>query len=329
MSQTKRIEEIEPEVLEQAADWLVRLNADEVSDNERQAFERWHQACPDHAAAWTRAELLMQKLGNLPAALAMPSLGRDVDKKRRAALNKLLLVLLVAPVGWGSWRFAGSQGWTADYRTASGERRDLQLADGTKLTLNTATAIDIYFDNKQRLLQLHQGEVLVETGKDSGNEYRSFRVLSGQGVMEALGTRFNVRQYQGKTGIAVLEGAVRIAPKQASRAEHIVLHAGQQIRFTEHAVSAVKPAGQADTAWTRGMLLADKMRLADFISELSRYRSGLLRCDPAIADLPISGAFPVSDTDQSLNMLVSTYPIAMASRMGGLWVTLLPSKNRS
>ncbi|MCX4187974.1 FecR domain-containing protein [Methylophaga sp. OBS4] len=324
MSQTKSLNELEPEVMEQAVDWLVRLNADDVGEEDRRAFERWRQACPDHAAAWARAELLMRKLGKLPASLAMPALGRHVDKKRRAALNKLLMVLLVAPVGWGSWRFANSQGWSADYHTASGESRDLQLADGTKMTLNTATAVDIHFDSQHRVVRLHRGEILIETGQDPGDAHRPFLVVSAQGRMEALGTRFNVRQYPGKTELTVLEGAVRIEPGQAGAENNIVLSAGQQAVFTEDAVGDVKPAGQAATAWTRGMLLADNIRLGDFVTELSRYRSGLLRCDPAIADLRISGAYPVSDPEKSLNMLVSTYPVALASRMGGFWVTLLP-----
>ena len=73
------------------------------------------------------------------------------------------------------------------------------------------------------------------------------------------------------------------------------------------------------------MLMADKMRLADFVAELTRYRRGFLRCDPSIADLRISGAFPISDTDRTLNMLVHTYPVLASSHLRGYWVTLSPA----
>jgi transmembrane sensor len=70
------------------------------------------------------------------------------------------------------------------------------------------------------------------------------------------------------------------------------------------------------------MLMADKMRLADFVAELTRYRRGFVRCDPAIADLRISGAFPISDTQRTLNMLTQTYPVLVTGHLSGYWVTL-------
>jgi transmembrane sensor len=71
------------------------------------------------------------------------------------------------------------------------------------------------------------------------------------------------------------------------------------------------------------MLLADKMRLADFVAELSRYRRGALYCDPAVAGLQVSGAFPIDDTERVLRMLVSTYPVDAVTRLHGYWVTLV------
>jgi len=76
-------------------------------------------------------------------------------------------------------------------------------------------------------------------------------------------------------------------------------------------------------AWTQGMLVADKMRLADFATELSRYRSGIVRVDPTVANVRISGAYPVGDTDKALAMLVSTYPVDAMTRLRGRWITLV------
>lgn len=72
------------------------------------------------------------------------------------------------------------------------------------------------------------------------------------------------------------------------------------------------------------MLMADKMRLADFAAELARYRRGFVRCDPAIAALPVSGAYPISETSRTLNMLTQTYGIKVSGHLGGLWITLSP-----
>lgn len=314
---------IDPQILDEAADWLLQLHDGAVKESDRIACERWRQRSPEHARAWARAELLMNKLGGLPPGLAMPALRRPANVGRRAAVVKLALLLAAVPASWGAWRFIDEQEWTADYRTAVGERRDLRLADGTRLALNTATAIDVHFDEKHRTVALREGEILVETAPDIAAKHRPFSVNSIQGNMEALGTRFSVRQRDALTHIAVLEGAVRITPEDAKAAQQ-VLQAGQQTTFTKRNVQASIDADDSVIAWMQAMLMADKMPLGDFADELSRYRRGIVRVDPTLANLRISGAFPVGDTDQTLSMLVSTYPIDAATRLGGRWITLVP-----
>ena len=312
-------------VLDEAAEWLMRLHDSTVTEADRRAWAHWRQSHPDHARAWARAELLMNKLGGLPSALAMPSLARPSasarDGGRRAAVGRLAALLAAVPAGWLGWQLASERGWTAEHRTATGERRELRLADGSRLVLNTASAIDVRFDAAQRLVVLHAGEILIATAPDTGTAHRPFRVATGHGTMEALGTRFSVRKEDGATRIAVLEGAVRIAPRAAASR---VLPAGQQARFHAAAIDAFTPADEAGVAWAQGMLLADGMRLADFAAELSRYRPGALQCDAAVGNLRISGAFPIDDTDRVLRMLVSTYPVDAVTRLRGYWVTLVP-----
>jgi len=314
---------IDPRILDEASDWLVQLHGGGLTDEARVAFQHWRQSDPEHERAWARAESLMNKLGGLPPSLAMPSLDRPPRNGRRTTIAGMAALLATVPAGWAAWSVARHEGWTADHRTAAGERRDLRLADGTRLTLNTATAIDVRFDARQRFIYLHAGEILVQTSPDTAAGHRPFRVGTAEGRMEALGTRFTVRQNEGSTAVAVLEGAVRIEPRRGVPA---VLDAGRQASFSIAGLSAAAPADEAATAWVRGMLLADRMRLADFAAEIARYRSGIVRCDPAVADIPVSGAFPIADTDRTLSMLVSTYPVRTVTRMGGYWITVVPGE---
>ena len=313
---------LEPHVLDAAAAWLVRLHDNGVTEEDRRACERWRQSDPAHARAWERAQALVAKLGALPPELARPALGRPVRAARRAAAAKVAALLALGPSGWLAWRVADAGGWAAEHRTATGEQRVLQLPDGSRVTLNTASAVDVRFDAAQRLLVLRAGEILVATAPDPAEVHRPLRVATREGVLQALGTRFTVRQDAGRTRLAVLEGAVRITPSRGDGGT--VLSAGQQTGFGERLVDVPLPRDASGTAWTHGMLLADGMRLADFTAELARYRPGLLRCDPAVAGLRISGAFPVADTDRVLTMLVSTYPVDAATRLRGHWVTLVP-----
>lgn len=324
MGQLAQEDKLKPAVLEQAVDWLVRLNSGEFNDEDHIGLEQWRNACPTHEQAWDRAEKLMAKMGSVPASLAMPSLRHSTDKARRATLKKLLVLMLVTPLGWESWRVIKQQGWTADYHTKIGEQRDIILADGSSLILNTASAVDIYFNEQQRLIYIQQGEIMIHTSKTKAVQHRPFRVVSDQGMMEALGTSFNVRQHAGKTELTVMEGAVRITPKEAKSSEKKVVPAGYKVSFSESSISKKHTIGKSEIVWTNGMVLANDMRLADFVLEINRYRHGFLRCEPSIADIRVSGAFPISDPEKTLNMLVTTYPISMTSRLAGYWTTLLP-----
>lgn len=313
---------IASQVLDEAADWLMQLNDSSVTDADRAACERWRQSDPEHARAWSRAELLLQKLGGLPPQLAMPALSRPAASNRRAAVARLAALLAVAPVGWAAWQLAGRHAAMERHHTAKGERLDMTLPDGTRLSLSTATAVDVKFDSVQRTLYLRCGAVLASTAADPLG--RPFRVVTAEGTLLALGTRFSVRQEDGRSHIAVLESAVRIQPRRADGSvPPLTLQAGQQVFFTASDVAAVTPADDSVVAWTRGMLLADKMRLADFCAELAQWHPGFVRCDAAVANLRVSGAFPVAEPERALSMLVSTYPVDAATRLRGYWVTLV------
>ncbi|MDZ5632206.1 FecR domain-containing protein [Janthinobacterium sp. GMG1] len=308
---------IDPRVLEQAADWLMQLHSGAASAQQRRECERWRASDPEHARAWQRAEALLGKLGGLPPELAMPALDRSRASRtsaRRAALLKLAALLAVVP---GAWLLMEQQGWRHDYRTATGERRNIVLADGSRISLNTATTLDVQFDGAQRLLTLRRGEIAVRTSPDP--QGRAFFVATAEGRLEALGTVFSVRQEEGRTALAVRESRVRVLAH--SGAQHIIA-AGSQVAFTAAAIGEPRALDAGELAWQRGMLLADAMRLHDFALELGRYRPGIVRCDPRVANVRVSGAFPITDTDAALVMLVSTYPVAARTRLGGYWVTL-------
>jgi transmembrane sensor len=311
--------------LEQAADWLIRLSEGALSEHEFAQWQQWRTSSAECEYAWRRAETLLSKLGGLPPELALPALDRPANPQRRAMLGRLAALLALAPASWVGWQLNERQGWTADYHSPIGERRQLTLADGSQLTLNTDTAIDVSFDPGQRLVRVRKGEILVQTAPDIQYPGRPFRVSTEQGRMQALGTRFSVREDAGMTRLAVLDGRVQIELYQRPLATPMILVAGQQTGFSDSAIGAMTHADSSLTAWTRGMLVADNMRLGDFAAELARYRHGIVRCDPKVAQLRLSGAFPLDDTRHALDMLVQTCPVKVTTQLGGYWVTISPA----
>lgn len=305
-------EPIAPRILDEAADWLVRLHQD-ASEETRRACADWQRQSPQHARAWDRAERLMGHLGSLPPALALPTLGRERQLDRRRALKQLAVLLAIAPVGLTAWRAQPWRDWLADQHTAVGEQRKLPLPDGSLLTLNTDTAVDIAFTPAQRLVRLLRGEIFLDTRADR----RPFRVTTREGRMQAAEARFNVRQGDDATSVAVQHGRVQVSPL---RGIGQWLGAGESVLLSAQSISATAPMPNPD-AWTHGMLMADRMPLQALLGELSRYRRGVLRCDPAVAQLAVSGAFPLLESNLALAMLQSTYPLRIR-RVTDFWITL-------
>ena len=310
------------DALEEAAEWLMRLGEGNLSAQELAQWQQWRTSSLECERAWRRAESLLCTLGGLPPDLALSALDRPANPQRRAQLARLAALLALAPSAWLGWQLDQRQGWSADHYSPIGERRHLTLADGTRVILNTDTSIDVNFDPLQRLIRVRKGEILVQTAPDLQVPARPLRVSTGQGRLEALGTTFNVREEAGITRLAVLDGRVRIELNQQPQATPTIVLAGQQTAFSASAIGAMHATDSARTAWTHGMLVADRMRLGDFAAELARYRPGVLRCDPAVAQVRISGAFPLDDSRRALNMLSQTYPVRVTSRLGGYWVTI-------
>ena len=305
-----------------AADWLTLLMSGEATDEDRQRWQQWRKAQPDNELAWQHIEAVTGRFRSLPTQAAYQSLSPLAHPplsapKRRKTLTTLLWFGAVGVTGTLATRSQTWQQTVADYRTATGEQRSLTLDDGTRITLNTASAINVRFDNKRRLVRLVSGEMVIVTGHASG-EQRPFIIETAEGTVRAMGTEFTVRQRNGSTTVSVLESKVEITPAQASS---YLLNAGEGITFTRDGLGQLVSVDQQSAAWIRQQIIADNVRLADFVAELGRYRVGVMRCDPVVADLRFSGVFPLGDTDRILAMLPNTLPIQVRLRTR-YWVTL-------
>jgi transmembrane sensor len=315
--------DMDPEIIEQAADWLILLQSGTMSAEKQRALMHWQHQTPQHAATWERAQAMLDTFACVPAPIAKITLGQVEKTARRRNLKLLGMLFVAVPAGWMVARQDGWQNWAADYQTATGERKTIHLADGTMLVLNTSSAVDVVLTETERRITLLSGEILITTGKDPSPAYRPFIVTTAQGQMRALGTKFAVRSMdkEALTRLDVFEGAVEVQTRNAP--EKRIVQSGQQQVFSGSEMQDLQVANISNMLWEQGMLLAKEMPLGELLHELGRYRKGILRCDPEVADLPISGAFSLSDTDESLRLLMATFPIRIR-RMTSYWVTVSP-----
>lgn len=312
---------INPQILGEAADWLVQLHSGTATPHDHQAIEQWRNRSAEHAQAWQRAEGLLGELRGVPSNLAVQTLqraSRQQGLSRRQTVTRLGLLLIAGPVVIASQQLPWQQ-WTADQRTAVGEQKNLQLPDGSQLLLNTDSAVNIAFNAAERRVLLLNGEVLINTAGDPAA--RPFILETPQGTARALGTKFCVRSDNAQSLVSVFEGRVQVTPRLLPQSTTI--NAGERQRWRLDRIDASEPFDIRAMAWDKGMLLASNMRLDELLGELGRYRPGVMRCHPDVAGLRVSGAFSLRDTDASLKLLGDTLPVSV-SRMTRYWLTVGP-----
>ncbi|MET0125073.1 MAG: FecR domain-containing protein, partial [Pseudomonas caspiana] len=242
------------------------------------------------------------------------------SSSRRNLLRGLAAFGLLGGATWLGARSQPGQALLADFSTSTGERRHLQLNDGSGLDLNASSAIDLRFSSRERLLLLRHGELVVHGAADAG---RPFIVRSAQGDVQALGTRFLVRQEADATRVVVLKHSVRLS--LTNGAQRVLLQGqGALMRGDRIDLLTGEQSYQAD--WLDGRLSVLDAPLGDVIEALRPYRRGLIRVSPHIRHLRVQGVFPLDDTQRSLAALAETLPISVDQY--GPWLTLLGPKNQ-
>jgi transmembrane sensor len=304
-------------VLEQAAHWYAVLRDGKAGAQDKTAWQDWLHADDTHQTAWRYVENIGRNFtplrGQADARLAADALGQATRYRhtRRRILASAALVTGGTLLGYLGWRDtllpAALMALGADHRTGVGEQRQISLADGSQVWLNTASAINVKIDDHARTVTLVDGEIFITTAKDA---LRPFFVQTAYGRMRALGTQFTVRSQADRTLLAVYEGAVELRIPSAGGVR--VLRAGQQVRFSATDIFATETADTAREAWTQGVLIADNIPLRQVVDELRRYRRGHLGVADDVAEFTVYGNFPIQDSERVLRMLTSVLPVRIA-----------------
>lgn len=304
-----------------ATEWYLRIHAEDVSEKDWLAFNQWKEASPENGQAWARIQQVNQSFEGLEPAASKAALQQPKSLARRQTIKNMSIFIVAGSAGYLTYRQQPWQGLWADYTTEKGASRTLQLSDETTLVLNTDTAIDSIYSNASRTIHLIKGEVLIETGHGAGSAV-PFNVHTKFGEVTALGTRFSVRIHESYISVNVYKDSVRISTPTQNQQK--ILTANQTATCNEHSISEVTPLALGSDLWAKGILVVTHMPLKTFLAEINRYYTGFLRCDPSIAQMDISGSFPLNDMQAIFDNLQSTYPIQIDS-FTSYWVTLKPA----
>jgi transmembrane sensor len=311
----------------EAADWYARLRAENVTELDAVRFRAWIAGDPERRREFEAIDAFWDDLGaidNSPEVLrervaiarrralspkAAPAPATTVRRRYRgkglwAAAAAMLLVL--GTVIWIQQQTANG------YVTNIGEQRTVPLADGSVVTLNTATEIRLHFSPDRRGVELVSGQANFEVAKDAS---RPFVVTAGGSEVRAVGTQFDVYKTADKVTVTLIEGKVAVRESQVeagtSPAE-INLTAGEQISYETKtgAVRRVSADIPRVSAWRVRKLDFSDTPLADAIAEANRYSRVQIELDaPELQNARISGTFEAGRNDLFVEGLQSYFQL--------------------
>lgn len=324
------------QILDEAAEWFVEMEDENLTAARREAFDEWLRRSPEHVRAFL--ELLPVWEGAASARLngvesaerliaEFPALGAEVvflrdsleprdspalrhpaelnegggsvrrGFRRYLAIAASLALLLVGTLVWRQYE-------RDMYETAIGEQRSIVLDDGSSIELNARSRVRVRFVASERRVELLEGQALFNVARDPD---RPFVVISGATRVRAVGTQFDVYRKPQGTVVTVIEGRVAVtsgsdapaslASGSAPAYPTVELVPGQQVTISASAAPRPENADVAAvTAWTQHRLSFQKTPLAEVVEEFNRYNERQLRIEDEAIE-----AFLVSGTFSSTN----------------------------
>jgi transmembrane sensor len=259
---------IRPQVLEEAAGWLIEFRAGDPGSTERRSFDAWLRASPEHVRAYLILLPIWEsnQFSELPDApsvdtliqwarlpddniVSLSSAGARVEASqpacrgtskvrktwRMAATASLLVACCVGYWAFSTWRHPV-------YATGIGEQTVVTLSDGTTVNLNVRTRIKLRYSDHERRIELQHGQALFQVAKDT---QRPFIVSADATKIRAVGTQFDIYRKSTGTVVTVVEGRVAVLSSSPGMGGGgTLLSAGEQLT-----VVPVAPKSRASTAF--------------------------------------------------------------------------------
>jgi transmembrane sensor len=323
---------------EQAALWCVRLADDDLDRAGHEALQAWFDADETHrgllddaVAAWRAVEEQAARPGMIALRgealedLRRAQRGRWSRPDRRSAIWTALAACLAVSVGAGL-------AWNASrpdvYRTTEGERRIVELADGSRASLDSATVLKVKYDGGRRRLWLDSGRAKFSVAKDP---LRPFSVAAGDKLVVATGTVFSVERLTGQMRVVLFEGDVAVLDDSTGRraapvpikvgaipAEKLLTPDHELVTTTGAGATVVSPTDPARAkAWENGQLVFQDEPMDLAVERVNRYARSKLRIgDPSVGRLRISGVFTSGDIDAFVDGVTAVLPVHAVAANG-------------
>lgn len=297
-------------VKREALEWVIRLTSGAATEVDKEALARWRARSAAHEAAFLEAATLRHALRRAgqelideerASAAALP----QVPRKAKFAERRLILggMLAASLAGWmivrpplGLWPSFAEL--TADYRTGTGQRRRVALADGVSVEMNTETSLVVRSGAPDARVELISGEAAVVAERGSADPVT---VIAAGGRTIATQATFDVRYDHPSVCVTCLQGTLRIEAAGAVA----LIEPRQQVTYGPRGLGEVTAADPALVAsWRQGLLVFRNEPLSSVVREVNRYRPGkIILANGGLAHLPVNGVFRLDRIDGVIHQI--------------------------
>ncbi|HEY6926348.1 MAG TPA: FecR domain-containing protein [Steroidobacteraceae bacterium] len=326
---------------EQASAWWVLLNHGDATPADHHAFGEWVARSPERVEAFlqtarltsalqstdlhwpdTPVDTLIREARSAPDGvidLPMRSVSQESMQVRASPWTRRAIVVgaVALAAGAAGWSFLGQD----HYTTSIGEQRSVVLSDGTVVTLNTSSEIEVRMARDHRTVGLLSGEALFQVAPDPA---RPFDVAAGKATVRALGTQFNVDRRPSSTTVTVVEGKVAVftgydpgAASDAQQPPNLPLTAGEQVTVAANTIPHPERVDPAEaTVWTRRKLVFEHRPLGEVAEEFNRYNRERIDIEsPQLRSQEITGVFEANHPESFMSFLAAI-PDVVVERAG-------------
>lgn len=318
-----------------ALDWLLRLQQSPENAALKAEVSEWEQAAPENAQAMRKAQRLWRLTGQLPATTAqnwppvtpqaspVPSPVSAVaparPSRRRPRLHYFAvgiaacLLVALAPRLWLQIE--------ADYQSPSGARSSVNLADGSRVILDSNSALAVDFTGAERHVRLLAGQAYFDVAPDAN---KPFHVKAGDVEVRVTGTAFNVDLEDKQIDVAVTHGSVKVSDKTSGQPLSQPLTAGQRLTYDRdlHQANLQSMPVNQISPWRNGQLIANNARLGDVVAQMRRYLPGLIMLgDDDLANKRVTGVYDIDQPEAALAALAKAHGATVSYRTP--WVRIV------
>lgn len=303
----------------EAREWLLLLTSGRATTADASGFRRWCDQSAAHARAFAETRLLWDNLGTAARGVAAQRATRPGRRRlmsRRTFIGGAVAAsaaLLVARSPLQLWPSLPDV--LADYRTATGEQRQVQLAPGVVVEMNTQTAMNVRtVDGRVEGIELLTGEIQLQV---TGDQPHPFVVHALHGRISAQGgAQCNVRCLDERVQVTSLDGGVRL--EYDGRSERVAR--AEQAGYDQRGLQPSTPADtEAAIAWRRRVLVFDDRPLAEVVAEINRYRPGrIILTNDALAARKVHARFSLNQLGDAATLIHQAFGASVRSLPGGI-----------